>query len=240
MAPLAVGAHLASLAGVAVLDAGAVEVAPELVAFYEREGGEAWFGRPVSDPISQGDICAQYFEFALLEWHEADDGTIQVALGRLGEAFALAGEVPAEALAPAAPWMEMEHALRADAPAGDAVEPLTLAPLTPLPLVRSSLGQISVMASVKYPQTGLGGYQTVYVTTRDSQGKRLPNVGIELIVRYPNQDTRGFAAVTGDTGRAAMTFAIGRSVAGLPVIIDVVAARDGLRATTQVDFTPWW
>ena len=234
-------------------------VAECFAGFYLNHGGEAWFGKPVGAALLDGTKTTQVFQFGSLEM---DDGETGVRIGRLGEASLSHLRVPPEAMEPAVPWMgqpDLDTAARQasrdpESPVEDALAQATLeadpeelvgpgngiADPSSFPLVRSQRGALAIEATVKYPQTGQRGSQVIYMTTRDSQGNRLGEVQVELNVRYPNRDVRSFATRTGKTGRAAVTFDIGYSRPGLPVLVDLVAIRGDMRATTQLGFTPWW
>ena len=252
-----IGALLAGRADLGVSGKQA-SVAECLVEFYLAHGGQEWFGEPVAEAISEGGAVVQAFEYGSLEWHGIVGGEGQVRIGRLGATYLEHALISTEAIEPALPWMEesainsaasetassprteLDGARQTYAPGDRIVSESEMEAPPVLPLVEAQRGGLSLDAMVKYPQTGQGGYQIVYLTTRDSRGARLADVEINLIVRYPNRDVRSFLTRTGETGRAAVTFEIGYSRPGLPVLIDLTAVRGDMRASTQLDFTPWW
>jgi len=52
--------------------------------FFNRRGGLAVFGYPITDEFSEGGMTVQYFERARFEWHPGNPWPYQVQLGLLG------------------------------------------------------------------------------------------------------------------------------------------------------------
>ena len=52
--------------------------------FFNRHGGLAVFGYPITDEFSEGGMTVQYFERARFEWHPGNPWPYQVQLGLLG------------------------------------------------------------------------------------------------------------------------------------------------------------
>ena len=113
-------------------------------------------------------------------------------------------------------------------------------PTPKLPLLSQSSDALAIAATVKYPVTGQGGSQTVYVQVRDARGERVAQARVELVVRYSAEQTRHLEAQTGLTGRAVLTFDIGYPPPGSPVVLDIVAKKGDARGATQTLFTSWW
>lgn len=57
----------------------------EFQVFYNRHGGEALFGPPITNQLVEGGIRIQYFENARLEWHPEAPLEERVQVGSLGE-----------------------------------------------------------------------------------------------------------------------------------------------------------
>ncbi len=113
-------------------------------------------------------------------------------------------------------------------------------PTPKLPLLPQGGDALAVAATVKYPVTGQGGSQTVYVQVRDERGERVPQARVELSVRLSAEQTLRLEAQTSLTGRATLTFEVGHPPAGAPVVLDIVARRGNARGAAQTLFTTWW
>lgn len=77
--------------------------------FWQREGGLATFGYPISQPFEEvsqehaGPLLVQYFERARLELHPENPPAHRVLLGHLGQQYLRANQIPASLLKPVSP-----------------------------------------------------------------------------------------------------------------------------------------
>jgi hypothetical protein len=102
------------------------------------------------------------------------------------------------------------------------------------------VGQLQASASVKYPITGQGGYQTVYVRVTDEAGRGLQGARVQAVVHFRDGDELLRADDTGASGHSSLSFNIGYPPPGYTVIIDVNASYGGRTATAASSFIPWW
>jgi len=227
--------------------------------FFEAHGGASFFGHPIGEIRVEEGVIVQYFQNVSLEWHPAGGSGHYIRLGPLGQRYLQALDLPSSLLRPAEP-------LTASGPAPTPVYTLvpvatasptatqmpTLPPTAPppsptkpaaqnppkLPLLPAAARDLQLEAAVKYPTTGQGGYQTVYVKVRDRQGKRVEQARVDLIVRSNAGAPRALTTNTDASGRASFTFDIGSTLPGNQVLIDVRASRGGTKGYTQTSFTP--
>ncbi len=237
------------------------------LALYEELGGEALLGQPITEIAVEEGRIVQYYEYGSLEWAQGDPEPIR--LGRLGEAYLRHLNLPASLLKPVNPWAPAEPSPTPAAlvaappettlPALVEMRPFTAALTSPLaidllpapeaekaqqptpklPLLSQSSDALAVSAAVRYPVTGQGGSQTVYVQVRDGRGERVSQARVEVVVRFSADQTRRLEGQTGPTGRAALTFEIGNPAPGAVVILDVAARKGAARGATQTLFTSW-
>jgi hypothetical protein len=120
------------------------------------------------------------------------------------------------------------------APTGTPAPP----PATAAP--RGAVTALDVSASVRYPITGRTGTQTTYVYVNDQQGRPVAGAEATVVVHYPSGDLTCIAGPTDAAGFARCSFDIPSPPVGKEVLIDVTVTYDGLRATTQTFFMPWW
>jgi hypothetical protein len=211
-----------------------IVISERLSAFYDENGGEAWFGAPVASAVVEGDALYQTFEFAMLQAEPGPEGDV-VSMGELGVRYLLGVGAPASAVAPASPWT--------DALLGETgMAPRTAKPVEALdmPMVVSGLGALSVEASVRFPRTGRSGNQIVRAAVRDSAGGRLSGAVVQLLVRYPDRNTRLFSGQAGADGIAEIIFPVDASSPGQPILVDLVVTSGSIGGRAQLDFTPAW
>lgn len=60
-------------------------VAGAFLDFYERKGGEAIFGLPISGEFTEGGVTVQYFQRARFEWRPQNPDSTKVQLGLIGQ-----------------------------------------------------------------------------------------------------------------------------------------------------------
>jgi len=140
---------------------------------------------------------------------------------------------------PPAPVGPVPTPYSSDAPPQATPVPVQRPPTVPLP-VQGVVGNLKVSASVRYPITGQGGSQTVYVRVVDDLGQAVPNAAVEAVVHFRSGDELQRVPSTDGTGCTSLTFGIGYPPPGYTVAIDVRASYDGRTAGTRTSFIPWW
>jgi hypothetical protein len=96
----------------------------------------------------------------------------------------------------------------------------------------------AVSASVKYPITGQGGTQTVYVRVTDGWGQGVRDAAVEAIVHFRS----GGEVVSGSTdasGGASLNFSIGYPPPGDTLMIEVRVTYAGRTVIGHTSFIVW-
>ncbi|MBI2861607.1 MAG: VanW family protein [Chloroflexi bacterium] len=75
--------------------------------YFERHGGVAVFGYPITEERKEGGYTVQYFQRARMEWHPENPSPYQVLLGLLGDAYIAAGRVAPARMVPVEPKPEV-------------------------------------------------------------------------------------------------------------------------------------
>lgn len=181
--------------------------------FFEKNGGLAQFGNPISAFEVQGDLIVQYFENARLEWRPWMPEGQRVAVSELGRLlFDKKGE-PVQALAPLPPPDKAE-------------------PIPPLQV------RISTLRAV----TGSTDRQLVFIIVQD-QTLQPVRVNGKVTVFWPNhtQSTHEFA--TNDNGISIIPLEFSNMPYGGVVFIHVQVRYSGstiLEAQGQTSFRIWY
>ncbi|MGD1996125.1 MAG: hypothetical protein PVH62_05050 [Anaerolineae bacterium] len=191
--------------------------------FYRNHGGADIFGYPISEFKPEGDRLVQYFECMRMEWHPERSRGEQVVVGALGVEYIYRFGVPFDALdrrpAPSRPQTS-----RTD---GEGY----FEPASP---------ELRVRAAVRDAVTNREGYQTisVYVTigSRQPVGEALATVQ----VYYPSETVNYTLPPTNERGITDVFFSIPSPPPGRKVVVEVRVEYEGMTATTQTSFFPWW
>ncbi len=188
--------------------------------YYKQKGGLDVFGYPISKWHYESGFIVQYFQRAKMEWHP-ESRDFKVQLGKLGEIWVNRPEFPRQYLEPAAPAIPSEPGAPPPSP---------------------QITEIRASASVGHAFTGRGGYQTVYVYVTDQQGKPVEGarVGMTIHYHYGDEVNPCQPLSTDDEGYTKCTFPLGNAQSGYIVVIDINVSHNGLSATTQTSFLPWW
>ncbi len=211
--------------------------------YFDSHGSLDVFGYPITELMTENGVAVQYFQRGKMEWHPENAIPYQVTLGSLGDEYIGRTSLPSTYLDPvaplSAPLLAAPQALSAPTPAPimDNTQPIipVLVPPTPMPMI-----DFSASASVKYPITGQGGSQTVYVWAIDDLGRGVRDAAVETVVHFRGGDQVFRPANTDPSGSSSVTFSIGYPPPGYTVIIDIRVACGGRTARTRTSFIPWW
>jgi hypothetical protein len=188
--------------------------------YFCEKGGLDIFGYPRSEFAYEDGYIVQYFQRARMEWHPEAAPGFQMHLTDLGEIYikqmGLPGDYDKPQPSPARPGV----------------------PGTPTP--GSSVTKLDVSASVRYVIMGRQGTQTVFVYVNDQRHEPVQGANASIVVHYPSGDQTYPCDPTNTSGFAKCSFDIRLSPPGEKVVIDVMANYNGLTATTQTFFLPWW
>jgi len=216
--------------------------------FFDSHGGLDVFGYPITELLTEQGTLVQYFQRAKMEWHPENPVPSQITLGNLGDEYIARTNLPSSYVAPVAPlpapqvprpeaWPASTPVTSAPEPAPDHRQPTATVFVPPLPVPTTDF---SVSASVKYPITGQGGYQTVYVRVMDDRGQAVRDAAVEVIVHFRAGDQVFRAGNTDTSGYSSLTFGIGHPPPGYTVIIEVRVTHGRRTATARTSFIPWW
>ena len=179
-----------------------------------------------------------------MEWHPENPVSHQITLGNLGDEYITRTNLPSSYFdpvspltGPATPAPEVLPTPTPAIPPPAYGHPTATVPVPPPPTPTTDF---SVSASVKYPITGQGGYQTVYVRVMDDWGQAVRDAAVEIVVHFRSGDQVFHANSTDASGFSSFTFSIGYPPAGYTVLVDVRATLGGRTKTGRTSFIPWW
>jgi hypothetical protein len=220
--------------------------------YYDRHGGLDVFGYPITELQTEQGTAVQYFQRGKMEWHPENAPPYQVTLGNLGDEYIAYTRLPQAYLDPASPAAQPAAptypttAAPTAVPEMPTVGPSTVdtpvpAPVLPSPNVQPTPAlrvDFSVSAWVKYPVTGQGGTQTVYVSALSGSAQEIRDAAIEAIVHFREGD-QVFHTNTDTGGHASITFGIGQPAPGYTIMIEVRVTYGGRTVTAQTPFIIW-
>lgn len=212
--------------------------------YFDSHGGLDMFGYPITEILMEQGTVVQYFERAKMEWHPENAIPQQITLGNLGDEYIARTNLRSSYLdpvpilsAPSTPALEVWSAPIPASPPPDYGEPTATVFVPPLPIRTTGF---SVSASVKYPITGQGGYQTVYVRVMNDWGQAVRDAALGIVVHFCSGDQVFRANSTDASGFSSLTFGIGNPPSGYTVLVDVRAIFGGRTITGRTSFIPWW
>jgi len=178
--------------------------------FFDKNGGEAIFGKPKSPFVFYNGRIVQYFERARFEWYpEYPDGQ-RVALAELGRIyFDLAGEDP-----------NLLQPVKADAFPG-------------------SVTEIYARAFTWKAVTRLDDTQTVYVVVQDQTLSPVSGAMSIVTVSWPGGRTQSLADITNEYGLVILSFPVQGQPHGSLVTITVEVLYQGWNSETVTSFRVW-
>jgi hypothetical protein len=212
--------------------------------YFDNHGGLTVFGYPITELTMESGRVVQYFQRAKLEHHPENPAYAQITVGNLGDEYIEREGLDPRHLRPASAIEQ------AQPDSGTVVVPqyvpTPVTPIAPVPLPNAPpeearpVGQLQVSASVKYPITGQGGYQTVYVRVTDEWGQALQGARVEAVIHFRDGDELLRGDDTDASGHSSLSFGIGYPPPGYTVIIDANVSYGGRTTTAIASFIPWW
>ena len=182
--------------------------------FFEKNGGVAQFGYPISGfEIHDGRIV-QYFQYTRLEWHPENPAGKRVTVSNLGYRYFY------------------EH--------GE--DPTLLNPLPNDQIPDMAITRLGVHAFTKFAVMPLNGEQTLYVIVQDQYHRPVEGVEVEFKVVLPDGSEKTYKAdKTNDLGVSMLRFNVNSPIPGSATIF-VTANYDQqtIIETTQTSFALWW
>ncbi len=209
--------------------------------YFDSHGSLDVFGYPITELLMESGGVVQYFQRAKMEWHPENPILYQVTLSNLGDEYITRINLSPSVLARVPLMTQPSSDLAPGEPppttGWDSGRQTSPTP-TPLPVIATT--DLSASAWVKYPITGQGGSQTVYVRATDVWGQGVRDAAVEIIAHFRSGDRALRAPSTDASGHSLLTFGIGYPPPGYTVIIEVRVTCSGRTATTQTSFIAWW
>ena len=180
--------------------------------FYQANGADKQFGKPISSFEYENGVIVQSFEGARFEWRanlNADDWIVLTDLGRLY--FDQQKEDPAQ-LKPAPP--------------PDA----TIRPILSL----------NARAFVLKAVTLNSGTQSVYVIVKDQTSQVVSNATVNAVVHMSDGRDQEFTFFTNTAGVAQTSFNFSDQTPGELITVDIIVAYQDIASTTTTSFRIWF
>jgi hypothetical protein len=185
----------------------------EFLEFFDRNGGEARFGPPISPFEYREETLVQTFRNVRLEWQPWRPLGQRVVISDLGRFyFDRLHEDPG--LLPPSP------------PLNASTRPLVLSMQ-----VHAFLRKALVLASDE---------QTVYLAVRDQRGQPLSDAACSAVIRLPEGETQTLTARADGEGVARLSFAFARQPQGRAIHVSITCSYSGLTAATRTSFRVWY
>jgi hypothetical protein len=220
-------AAMGPIPGCRYFSANRKSVCYDFLEFFNKYGGVAQFGYPVTNFALEDGWIVQYFQRARFEWHPELPPGQKVTLTDLGSRyFDLIGEDPVR--------------LRAVPPLAGSVPWLPESPGSAL-IGNQIILDLDVQAVPASPTTHTSGKQTIYVTVQDQTLIPVPGAAISITVTFPSGDARGTSEplLTNQNGIAKFDFEFSDQRPGL-AHVRVIAVYEKLRSDTVTSFLIWW
>lgn len=177
--------------------------------FFDKYGGEAVFGRPISGFESLNGRIVQYFERARFDWYPEFGEGQKVVLADLGRIYFDVAHEDANRLQPA----------RYDG----IVDVLTL----------------QTRAFVWKAVTQANDQQAVYVVVQDQTLSPVYNATVVVTVHWSNGNPQSIALATDRNGVVIVPFAIQNQQVGSLVTVDVQVLYQGMENDSVTSFRVW-
>lgn len=196
-------------------ESGGFQVCYAFLDFFDKNGGVAQFGLPISNYEYQDERIVQYFQRARFEWHPDLPIGKRVVLTDVGRLFfSQRGESVMRLLPP-----DFDEI-------GSFLYPTILS--------------LRVRAFPYRAVTSLAGEQTVYVTVRDQNLYPVAGAQAILVFRTPSgEEGRYILPLTDEHGITLYTFPFESRQRGI-VKIWVTVSYDNLHQQTTTSYRTWW
>lgn len=180
--------------------------------FYNRYGGEAQFGAPISDIEEQDNIYVQYFERARFEWHpELSEGQ-RVSVTDLGQAYF-----------------------------DQVVDDRSLLEPKPSSNLPQSAIQLQAHVFTDRAAVSPNDSQTLYVVVQDQYLRAVPLANVAVTIHYPiGGEERYRLPLTDKDGITRFNFNVGSQPYDTVTTVQVEVTQGGLQAKTGTWFRIWW
>jgi hypothetical protein len=182
--------------------------------FFDKYGGVAQFGYPISPFEYEKGVIIQYFEKARFEWQPSQPEGQRVVITDLGRLYF--------------------DAMGDDPGLLQSVPPLNNAP-NAAPIIN-----LQVRAFVWKAVTLSNDQQVVYIIAQDQRNTAVSNASCAVIVRWPDGTASSANVTTNSNGIAIAAFNVVNQPYGNLVYIDINCSYNGLVGTTTTSFRIWY
>lgn len=180
--------------------------------FFNKYGGAAQFGYPISPFELRDKMVVQYFEKARLEWRPDLPEGQRVGLADLGRIHFDLKKEDVNLLKPV-PFDEIGAQL-------------------PLSLQTRAFSWKAVTLATDQ--------QLIYVVVQDQTLQPISGAAGTATIRWPNGDTETLALLTNSKGFGVVPLSFANLPYGSLVIVDILIAKDGLSSSTRTSFRIWY
>ena len=182
--------------------------------FFDKYGGAAQFGYPISPFEYDNGVIVQYFENARLEWQPSQPEGQRVVVTDLGRLYF--------------------DKLKDDPSLLQAVQPSSNAPIS-APII-----SLQVRAFVWKAVTLSNDQQVVYIIAQDQRNTAVSNAVCAVNVRWPDGSVASTNVMTNANGIAIAAFNVVNQPYGNLVYIDINCSYNGLVGATTTSFRIWY
>jgi hypothetical protein len=177
--------------------------------YFDRHGGVAQFGYPLSELVTHAGRMVQYFQRARFEWHPGNPPGMKVVLSDLGREYFYAVNEDFGLMQPDSDWV--------------LANPL----------------QLRVSAFVNRAVMPPNGLQELYVVVQNQTLQPVPGAHVMLHLTLPSGKIHDFSMpLTNSNGISQVSFIIQDEPAGLVHAVVVVRTIE-LHVTTETSFRIW-
>jgi len=182
------------------------------LSFFDKNGGVAQFGNPISDFEQKDNLYVQYFEKARFEWHPELPAGQWVVLSDLGRVYF-------------------------DQLVGD---PALLEPKPSNNLPQAAI-QLQARVFVAKAIVSPSARQTLYIVVQDQYLRPVPQANVAVTIDFPvGGEERYRLPLTNKDGITQFEFNVGNQPYDTITQVTVEVTQGGLQARTGTWFRIWW
>ena len=188
------------------------DVCYDFLAFFDKYGGTAQFGNPVSAFEYRENKIVQYFEKARFEWQPGRPEAQRVVLSDLGRIyFDKLGEDPA-----------------------------LLPSVKPIDNSQSAILSLKTHAFVKKAVTLADDSQSIFIIVQDQNLRPVSNAACNATIAWPDKHTDLANITTNSNGIGIIPITFTKQPHGSMVYTHVTCTYNNLKATTVTSFRIWY
>ena len=179
--------------------------------FFQKNGGVAQFGYPISGFEARDERIVQYFQRARFEWHPERPSGQRVTLTNLGSMYFDVRNEDRRRLRP--------------------VQDNT---------INSAVLNLKARAFVRQSVTGMHGNQSLFVVVQDQNRQPLADADVAVEISFPTGEVGRYDLnPTDSNGLTSFNFPFIAEKRGM-VVMNVQVAYQGLETSTVTSYRIWW